>query len=107
MLVEIKMGKFFYALAPFFFLPRNSPRYQLLLPTKLTMTEGMMSAIETVINKAISDAEFCEKLISSPVEVLQSEGVEASDELVSAVKELDVTQLQETASAFDKKHVAS
>ena len=71
------------------------------------MLEGMMSAIETVINKAISDAEFCEKLISSPVEVLQSEGIEPSDELVSAVKELDVTQLQEMASAFDKKHVAS
>jgi len=66
-----------------------------------------VSGINSVIEKAMNDKSFCESLISNPAETLKAEGVEPTDEMLAALKDINADQLNEMASTFDKNQAAT
>ena len=65
-----------------------------------------MSGINNVVEKAMKDSSFCESLISNPAETLKAEGVEPTEEMLAALKDLTPQQISEMASSFDKSQAA-
>jgi hypothetical protein len=66
-----------------------------------------MSSNHIVVDKVLSDTAFCAKLVADPAQTLSAMGVDATPEVVAALKGLDPAALQRLAGAFGKQKVAS
>lgn len=66
-----------------------------------------MADIQTILGKAISDPAFCDRLAASPEATLREAGVEPTQEMIDALKELDPDQIRKVAAAFGKDQVAA
>jgi hypothetical protein len=67
---------------------------------------GNNANLQNVAVKVLTDAEFAGKLIANPVETLKAEGIEATPEMLDALKDVDVTQLQKLADDFKNSKAA-
>lgn len=65
-----------------------------------------MSSSQIIVDKVLSDAAFRAKLVANPSATLTAMGVDATPEMVAALKGLDPESLQRLANAFGKQHAA-
>ena len=66
-----------------------------------------MGGNQQIVDKILSDSKFCEELTADPEKTLQSLGVDATPEAISALNGLDAASLQRLASAFGKQTAAA
>lgn len=65
-----------------------------------------MATPDSIVQKVLSDSNFCSQLVANPGETLKTMGVDATPDIVSALKGLDPASLQRLASAFGKQQAA-
>jgi hypothetical protein len=65
-----------------------------------------MADFQSVVGKAVTDAEFCKKLVKDPEGTLKAAGVKATPEMVNALKSIDANAVQKLAAAFKKDQAA-
>lgn len=65
-----------------------------------------MATPATIIDKVLADSAFCADLVARPHETLGSMGVEATPDVVAALKGLDPQSLQRLVGAFGKQQAA-
>ncbi len=65
-----------------------------------------MADFQTIVGKALSDAEFCDDLGANPEKVLKENGVEPTKEITDALRDLDSKAVQKLAAAFGKDQAA-
>lgn len=65
-----------------------------------------MNKIEDVIMKVMTEPDFAEALLASPEAVLQSEGIEATPEILQVLSGLKVEELQVMAEKFSNQGIA-
>lgn len=65
-----------------------------------------MDGFKTIVGKALTDADFCNTLVSQPEETLQAHGVQPTPEMLSALRALDAAAVQRLAAAFGKQQAA-
>ena len=66
-----------------------------------------MADIHTLVGKAVTDPEFCRRLVSDPEGTLKASGVSATPEMLGALRSIDAGAVQKLAAAFQKDQVAS
>lgn len=66
-----------------------------------------MSNHDGIIQKIISDAGFAQQLASNPEAAFKAAGIDATPEMIAAVKGLDGAALQRLASAFGQSRAAA
>jgi hypothetical protein len=66
-----------------------------------------MTASNLIVDKVLADSAFCAKLVANPSETLGAMGVDATPEVVAALKGLDPETLQRLAGAFGKQQAAA
>lgn len=54
-----------------------------------------------VVGKAASDPEFAEALLADPERALADVGIEPTEEMVAALRDLDADSLRRVAAAFE------
>jgi hypothetical protein len=59
-----------------------------------------MVDIQVIVDKILSDQEFCVALAQSPAAALEQYAIQASAEVVAALQGLDAVALTELADAF-------
>jgi len=57
--------------------------------------------LSRVVGKAAADPEFAEKLLANPEEALRSIGIEPTEEMVDALRDVDADSLRRIADAFE------
>jgi len=62
---------------------------------------------QTLVGKALSDETFAVALVTNPEEALKSAGVQATPEMLEALKGVDVDSLRRLAQAFGDNKAAS
>lgn len=60
----------------------------------------MSSELQTLIGKVISNPGLAEELSKNPEQTLRDNGIEPTPEMVEALKDVDVAQIQKLAAAF-------
>ncbi len=65
-----------------------------------------MNKIEDVIMKVMTEPDFAEALLASPEAVLQSEGIEATPEILQVLSNLKVEELRVMAEKFTNQGIA-
>lgn len=66
-----------------------------------------MTSSNIVVDKVMQDPTFAAKLVAQPGETLNAMGVDATPEVVAALKGLDPATLQRLAGAFGKQQAAA
>jgi hypothetical protein len=66
-----------------------------------------MSDIQTLVGKALSDESFAKTLLSDPEKVLKANGIEATEEIIEALNDIDVEELRKLAAAFGEEGKAA
>ena len=61
-----------------------------------------MANFDAVVSKAITDSEFCRNLVADPQGTLKSNGIDATPEMLSALRAIDANAVQKLAVAFGK-----
>jgi hypothetical protein len=64
------------------------------------------TSFHSIVGRALSDVEFCERLIAEPEQTLQENGVEPTPEMVHALQRVDAATIRKLASAFGKSQAA-
>jgi hypothetical protein len=67
----------------------------------------MATEFSQLVERMIADDAFCARLVSNPETVLAENGVEATAEIVAAIKGLDAVAIKRLASAFGNKAAAA
>ncbi len=62
--------------------------------------------LQTLIGKALNDKTFAKSLIENPEKTLGDAGVEATPEMLKALKNIDVEALKNLAVAFGEEKSA-
>lgn len=62
---------------------------------------------QDLVDKAINDADFAQRLVTAPRETLKAAGVEPTDEMVDAIEGLDAASLRKLAVAFGDTKAAT
>ena len=57
--------------------------------------------LSRVVGKAASDPEFAEELLANPEDALRSIGIEPTEEMIAALRDVDVDSLRRVAEAFE------
>lgn len=65
-----------------------------------------MADFDSVVQKILSDSDFCSELATNPEAALRSLGVEPTPEIIAALKGLDAASINRLAAAFGKQHAA-
>lgn len=65
-----------------------------------------MSDIQQIVNKILTDKDFCAALLKSPEETLKKEGYKYTPEIIDAIKSLDEESIKKLAIAFGDKAAA-
>ncbi|MGW8954785.1 Os1348 family NHLP clan protein [Streptomyces sp. NPDC055709] len=65
-----------------------------------------MSQYHDLVGRALSDAEFCERLIGAPESALAECGIEPTPELVRTLRELDAEAVRRLAVIFGQEQAA-
>jgi anaerobic selenocysteine-containing dehydrogenase len=65
-----------------------------------------MADIQMLVGKALSDEGFVKKLVANPEGALKEVGVEATPEMIEALKGIDVESLKKLAAAFGQDKAA-
>lgn len=65
-----------------------------------------MADLSVLVNKVLSDKTFAQALLSDPAGTLQATGIEATPEILEALKGVDVESLQKLAAAFGEEGAA-
>lgn len=65
-----------------------------------------MATPSNIIDKVLADSNFAAELVARPAETLGSMGVEATPEVIAALKGLDPENLQRLVGAFGKQQAA-
>ncbi len=66
-----------------------------------------MAEFSQLVERMIADGAFCSRLVANPETVLTENGIEATAEMVGAIKDLDAVAIQRLASAFGNKAAAA
>jgi hypothetical protein len=61
---------------------------------------------QTLINKVMSDGEFAKTLAADPAKALKTMGVDATPEMVDALKGVDAAALKNLAASFGDDRAA-
>ncbi len=67
----------------------------------------MAAEFSQLVERMITDDAFCSRLVANPEAVLTENGVEATAEMVGAIKGLDAASVKRLASAFGNKATAA
>lgn len=67
----------------------------------------MMADIQTLVGRALSDYSFAESLLAAPEKVLQENGIEPTDEIIEALNDINIEDLQKLAAAFGEEGKAA
>jgi hypothetical protein len=67
----------------------------------------METKLYNVALKVLEDGEFAHKLVQFPVETLKSEGVEATPEILEALKGVQSADLQKLADGYKRGNIAA
>lgn len=67
----------------------------------------MATEFSQLVERMIADDAFCSRLVANPEAVLAENGVEATAEIVGAIKGLDAVAIKRLASAFGNKAAAA
>ena len=65
-----------------------------------------MAKLQSIVGKAISDATFCQKLVADPEGTLKASGVDATSEMIGAIRAVDAGGFQKLAAAFARDQAA-
>ena len=65
-----------------------------------------MSDFQTLVGKTLSDEEFAAALVESPEATLRQAGIEPTDEMIEALKGIDVEAVKKLAAAFGEDKAA-
>ena len=65
-----------------------------------------MGNLQAIVGKAITDASFCQRLVSDPEGTLKDSGVSATPEMIGALRAIDANAVQKLAAAFSKDQAA-
>ncbi|MEU6709616.1 Os1348 family NHLP clan protein [Streptomyces wuyuanensis] len=65
-----------------------------------------MSQYHDLVGRALSDGEFCERLISDPESVLLECGIQPTPELVRTIRDLDAEAVRRLAVIFGQEQAA-
>ena len=65
-----------------------------------------MSDFQTLVGKALSDEEFAAALVEDPEATLRQAGIEPTDEMLEALKGIDVEAVKKLATAFGEDKAA-
>ena len=65
-----------------------------------------MSDFETLVGKALSDDAFAAALVKDPEAALSEVGIEATPEMLEALKGIDVEAVKKLAAAFGEEKAA-
>ncbi len=65
-----------------------------------------MSDFQTLVGKALSDEGFAAALVNDPEAALRGAGFEPTDEILEALKGVDVEAIQTLAAAFGEDKAA-
>ena len=57
--------------------------------------------LSRVVGKAAADPEFAEELLANPEVALRSIGIEPTEEMVAALRDIDADSLRRVADAFE------
>lgn len=57
--------------------------------------------LSRVIGKAAADPEFAETLLDTPAAALRSIGIEPTEEMIEALRDVDADSLRRVAEAFE------
>lgn len=66
-----------------------------------------MASIDSLVQKALTDVAFCDALVADPEGTLRANGVEPTDEMISALSGLDAESVQKLAAAFGTDQAAA
>jgi hypothetical protein len=67
----------------------------------------MATEFSHIVERMISDDAFCARLVENPESVLAENGIEATTEIVEAIRVLDAVAIKRLASAFGNKAAAA
>ena len=65
-----------------------------------------MSDFQTLVGKTLSDEEFAAALVESPEATLRQAGIEPTDEMLEALKGIDVEAVKNLAATFGEDKAA-
>lgn len=66
-----------------------------------------MASFQDVAMKVLSDEDFVRRLINEPEATLRAEGIEPTDEMLDALKGVDVAAVQALAKDFQNGKAAN
>lgn len=61
----------------------------------------------TLVTKVISDDAFAATLVGNPEQALRGAGIQPTDEMLDALKGVDVASIKQLASAFKEDQAAA
>lgn len=65
-----------------------------------------MAKIEDVVLRIMTDTAYAEELLANPEAVLQKEGIEPTEEILTVLNGLDVDALKQMAEKFNNQGIA-
>ncbi|MBX9399605.1 Os1348 family NHLP clan protein [Streptomyces sp. TRM72054] len=65
-----------------------------------------MSSFHILVGRALTDPEFCNRLIAEPEATLAASGVDPTPELVETLRGLDAEAVRRLAEFFDPEQAA-
>jgi hypothetical protein len=65
------------------------------------------SDFDTLVSKVMSDDAFATRLVSQPEQTLRSAGIQPTNELLDALKGVDMAAIKQLASAFKEDQAAA
>jgi hypothetical protein len=60
-----------------------------------------MASLQEVATKVLSDRKFAQSLLNDPERVLRQEGIEPTAEMLAALKDISVEEMEKLAAAFN------
>jgi hypothetical protein len=60
----------------------------------------MMATLQEIAVRIITDDWFAQELLANPEQVLRAEGIEPTQEMIEAVRGIDIDELRNLTAAF-------
>ena len=65
-----------------------------------------MSDLNTLVGRALTDESFVQALVDDPESTLRAAGIEPTDEILAALRDVDVEMVKHLAAAFGTDRAA-
>ena len=65
-----------------------------------------MATLQEIAIRIITDDQFAQQLLANPEQVLRTEGIEPTQEMIEAVEGIDIEELRNLTAAFSDESKA-